>query len=168
MELLAMADQGRAGYSIVDYSKETARSEMNVGVVTALSLPGLLTNLGNFETALAGVIIGAISAKRLSVYDNPTGAAFPTNVYAQREIRWIVHYHDNTAAFGAVANPAFGRKYTVEYACPDASLLQPHTDLMDLTATNAAAFVTAFEAAFLAPMGGAAAIDFIELVGRKG
>src|SRR6266705_1635298 len=112
-----MSNQGSASYTIQDYSLEKATSKMNVGVVTALSLAGLLTNLGAFETALDGVIIGTVFKKALNVYDNPTGDAAPTNHYAQREIRWIVHYHDNTATFGLEPNNAFGRAYTVEFAC---------------------------------------------------
>jgi len=181
------SNQGTATYTIQDYSREKAHSSMNVGIVTALSLPNLLTNLGNFEKALDNIIIGTVFKKSLSVYDNATNNGIPTNVFAQREIRWVVHYHDNTPAFGVVdssgnpitgvpdvPNPAFGRAYTVEYACPDLSLLQQNSDLMDLSTSGGpangkgAAFVLQFENTFLAPSGGVARIDYIELVGRKG
>jgi hypothetical protein len=163
-----MANQGSASFTIQDYSREKSNSSMNVGVVTGASLPGLLTNLGTFQTALEGVIIGTVFKNALSVYDNQTGNAKPTNVYAQREIRWIVHYHDSQAAFGAVPNTAFGRAYTSEWACPDLSLLMTDTDLMVIDAGAGQTFVTEFQDTFLAPSGGTLLVDFIELVGRKG
>lgn len=163
-----MAAQGTATYTIQDYSREKSVSQMNVGVVTALSLPGLLTNLGTFKTALQGVTIGTIFKEALSVYDNPTGNPAPTNVYAQREIRWIVHYHDNTPTFGLETNNAFGRAYTVEYACPDLSLLVANTDLMKIDSGAGQTFVTEFQDTFLCPSGGAIVVDYVELVGRKG
>jgi hypothetical protein len=163
-----MANQGTATYTIQDYSREKSTSQMNVGVVTGASLPGLLTNLGTFKTALQGVIIGTIFKEALNVYDNPTGNAKPTNVYAQREIRWIVHYHDNTPTFGLEPNNAFGRAYTVEFACPNLSLLVDGTDLMNIASGAGQTFVTEFQDTFLAPSGGAAVVDYVELVGRKG
>lgn len=163
-----MAGQGAAGYTIRDYSKESANSRMNVGVVDALSLPGLLTNLGNFQTALQGVIIGKVYKNSLSVYDNIVDETLPTNHYAQREIRWIVHYQDTQAMFGLETNTSFGRKYTVEFACPDLSLLLPNSDIMNIASGAGATFKTNFEGTFLAPSGGTLAVDFIELVGRKG
>lgn len=141
---------------------------MNVGIITGASLPGLLTNLGTFQTALEAVIIGTVFKNALSVYDNPTGNAKPSNVYAQREIRWIVHYHDSQAMFGLEPNPSFGRSYTSEWACPNLSLLVTDTDLMKIDTGAGATFVTEFQDTFLAPSGGTLVVDFIELVGRKG
>lgn len=163
-----MANQGSASFTIQDYSREKANSSMNVGVVTGASLPGLLTNLGTFQTALEAVIIGTVFKNALSVYDNPTGNAKPSNVYAQREIRWIVHYHDNTETFGLEPNNAFGRAYTSEWACPNLSLLVTDTDLMNIASGAGQTFVTEFQDTFLAPSGGAIVVDYVELVGRKG
>lgn len=164
-----MANQGSASYTIEDYSNETSESSMNVGIVTGASLPGLLANLGTFEAALDAVIIGSISKKALKVYDNPTGADAPTNPYAQREIRWIVHYHDSQESFGLEPNTSFGRQYTVTYGCPDLSLLDPdNRDMMLISSGAGLTFVTEFRDCFLAPSGGTLEVDYVELVGRKG
>lgn len=45
-------------YSIMDHSKETKTIRLHVGEITAVSLPGLLTELAAFETALDAVILG--------------------------------------------------------------------------------------------------------------
>lgn len=162
-----MANQGTATFTIIDESKEKAVSSMNVGIVTGASLPGLLTNLGQFKTALDAVIIGTVFKESLTVYDNPTGEALPTNPYAQREIRWIVHYHDSQEMFGLEPNNAFGRAYTVEFACPDLSIKVAGSDLMIINAGVGQTFVTEFQECFLAPSGGTLVVDFVELVGRK-
>jgi hypothetical protein len=45
-------------YSILDHSEETKTIRLPVGEITAVSLPGLLTNLSAFETALDAVLLG--------------------------------------------------------------------------------------------------------------
>lgn len=164
-----MANQGRAGYTLIDASNEKAVFSMNVGVVTGASLPGLLTNLGAFETAMDAVTLCNIYRKRLQVYDNPgTDPSIPSNQSAQRELRWLVHYHDSQAMFGAEANNFFGEKYTCEVPGADPSLLVAGTDLMNVAAGAGATFKTEFQDCFLAPSGGTLVVDYIELVGRKG
>lgn len=51
---------GRQPYSVSlrDYSGETKSVRLYTGEITAVSLPGLLTALGDFKTALAAVTLG--------------------------------------------------------------------------------------------------------------
>lgn len=161
-----MANQGRAGYTMIDNSSDKNVFSMNVGVVTGASLPGLLTNLGTFETALDAVVLSNIYRKRLQVYDNPgTTPTPPASTTAQNEKKWLVHYHDNTPTFGLEPNNAFGEKYVCEIPGADESLIVSGTNRMNIAAGSpGATFVTEFQDAFLAPMGGAIVVDFIEYV----
>lgn len=161
-----MANQGRAGWTIIDNSNDKNVFSMNVGVVTGASLPGLLTNLTNFEEALDPVILCNIYRARLQVYDNPGATPVaPASTLAQNEKKWVVHYHDSQAAFGATPNNFFGTKYVCEVPGADESLIVSGTNLMNIAAaTPGAAFVTAFQAAFLAPSGGTLVVDYVEYV----
>jgi len=81
-----------------------------------------------------------------------------TNPLAQRENKWLVRYHD-----------ADSTKFTVEIPTADLSLLDTGTEFLDLTGTEAAAFVTAFEAYAKSPDDPtlATTVDSIQFVGRR-
>lgn len=159
-----MANQGRAGWTIQDNSGDKNVFSMNVGVVTGASLPGLLTNLGTFETALGAVLDCNVYKNRLSVYDNTVNPALPASTQAQNEKKWLVHYHDSQATFGAVPNVFFGEKYTCEIPGAKESLIEAGTNRMIITAGAGQTFVTEFQDAFLAPSGGTLVVDYVEYV----
>ena len=57
---------------------------------------------------------------------------------AQRELAWVVHYHDNEEYFDAptnsILNENYGAQQTMRIACPevtDTALLQPDSDIAD-------------------------------------
>lgn len=160
-----MANQGRAGWTIQDNSQDKNVFSMNVGVVTGASLPGLLTNLGDFQDALIAVLDSTVYKNRLSVYDNVVDPAVPASLQAQNEKKWLVHYHDSQEAFGAVANVFFGEKYVCEIPGAKESLIVGGTNRMNIeAATPGATFVTEFQDAFLAPSGGTLIVDYVEYV----
>jgi hypothetical protein len=82
----------------------------------------------------------------------------PSDPVAQREVKWLVRYHD-----------AAGRKYSVEIPTADLSLLDTDSEFLDLAATYPAAFKTAFEDVVVSPAddGSAVTIDSIQFVGRR-
>lgn len=159
-----MANQGRAGWTIQDNSQDKNVFSMNVGVVTGASLPGLLSNLTDFQEALAPVLDCAIYKARLSVYDNTVDPAVPASTQAQNEKKWLVHYHDSQATFGAVPNVFFGERYTCEIPGAKESLIVSGTNRMDISAGVGLAFKTEFQDAFLAPSGGTLLVDYVEYV----
>lgn len=137
-----MANTQQYGSTILDYSNEVSRFECTTEVITALTLPTVLTLLTNFETALAPMILGTVVRKQQDVFDNTLPRTLPASENAQRERKWLVVYHDNTT----------GKIFRT--AIPTANLvghLTPGTDLADLADTEVDAFVTAFEAAFRSP-----------------
>lgn len=159
-----MSDQGELALTIRDASNELSTFSVNVGVVTAINLTAKLSLWNDFQNATVGIILGNLANSKATLFNNPINPNTPTNQVAQKEWKWAVHYHDNTDVFGALQNVFFGRHYVVSIACPDPALLIEGTDLMDLTSTAGAEFVTSFEETALAPSGGAAKIDYIELV----
>lgn len=159
-----MANQGRAGWTTRDNSRDVSTFSMNVGIVTGASLPGLLTNLTNFEEALDPIILTSIYKARLSVYDNTKDPTIPASKLAQNEKKWVVHYHDSQTDFGAVPNVFYGTQYVCEIGGADESLLIANTNKLDISAGVGAAFVTAFQAAFLAPSGGTLLVDYVEYI----
>jgi hypothetical protein len=94
----------------------------------------------------------------VTFFNTKFSKVLPTNPEAQREKKWFVRYQDNT-------NFAI---YHIEIGGADASIgLLPGTDLLDLTGTEAAAFVTAFEGVALSPDGNAVTIIDVTFVGRS-
>lgn len=117
----------------------------NIGLVTAL------------QNALINIIIGnvasrAVAAEQTNINDTPVA-----NGFAQRESKALVHYRGNTSNVLMRA----------EIPTPDLAKLIPETDLFDLTDTDMAAFVTAFEA--IVNRGGteAVTVEEIRFVGRN-
>ena len=142
---------------ITDRSNETSRFSAPVDPVT----PPSDAQLTALHDAVEGFVIGSVGDGILQtdiVKDAGTDAV-PASAFAQRELRWLVSYVSST-------NVA----YTREIACPDASLLGSGTDQLDLTGTEAAAFVTAFEAVAKVKEGddyNTVSVTSIKLVGRR-
>lgn len=144
---------------ITDYSNE--KSSFGVTSVTANA-----GNLAAQQTAAAALVaavddltIGELTKQQMAlvILDTP---AIPTNVYAQRELKWLVQYMGDTS----------GKTFSVEIACPDVTdNVAPNTDIADLSSTDWAAFVTAFEAFVKSPDNGTEAVSVIgaRLVGRN-
>lgn len=128
--------------------------------MTALTIAEILTQLASYEITLDGITLGTASQSKIILDITPLSADAPTNVFAQRELKWLVHYHSNT----------LNHKFTLEIPTADPTgRLQPGTDLMDLTETAAAAWKTSFEVNAVAPDDDTdqVTVDYVELVGRN-
>jgi hypothetical protein len=159
-----MSDQANLGLTIRDASNETSTSNFNLGLQTPATIAANIVLTNALQNAIVGIILGNLYKSKYTYFDNTMNPAIPNNQAAQKELKWMVHYHDNTDLFGALQNPHYGDKYIVSIACPDTSKLVEGTDFADLTDTAVATFVSAFEDVVLAPGGGAAVIDSIEIV----
>lgn len=165
---------GRLGFSMLDYSREKASFSMATGEVTAVSLPGLLTEVGDLRTAIEGITLGVVSDERLSVFETNLANTPPTSPLAQVESAWLVTYEDATAFFddpvNEIPNEGFGRLFTMTIPTADIAAtgrLAANSDEAVLTETGMAAFVTAFEATARSPYGGAVNVVSIRAVGRN-
>jgi len=146
-------------FQITDYSNEKS----SFGVTSITANAGNLAAQQTAAAALAGAVedltIGELTKQQMAlvILDSP---AIPTSPYAQREMKWLVQY------IGDVS----GKIFSVEIAAPDITdNVVPNTDVADLTSTDWAAFVTAFESYVRSPDNGTETVTVIKatLVGRN-
>jgi len=140
------------------------------GEVTTTSIRGAGISSANYDaqvtlmTALRGamddIVLGVQKKYQIIAADNILSNTPPTDAFAQRELKWLVTYADDTT----------GKEYQVEIgtALPTDNVTAG-TDYADLTATDIAAFVTAFEAFARAPddLTHTVTVTSIRLVGRN-
>lgn len=137
----------------IDYDEEN--STFAVTVQNAVTDPQI-TSLYN---ATAGLTLGNQQVSYLIERTDKDGASTgpPANGEAQREKKWVVTY------IGADSN----KTYTREIPCADWSLLTGNSNKLDLAGVEAAAFVTAFEAAAAGEESETVTVSSIKAVGRN-
>lgn len=165
---------GQGGFTFVDYTKEKASLTFHTGVVTAGTLPGLLTQFGALRTAILGIVRSNAISERLMVFNTKLGNTPPTDPEAQVEEKWLVTYEDDLEFFdaptNAIPNEGFGKVFQMELPGADLSLadvLKPNSDEADLAHTAIAAFITAFEDIARSPHGGTVNVLAVTYVGRN-
>lgn len=165
---------GRLGFRMIDYSRETSGFSIATGEVTAVSLPGLLTEVGDLREAIEGITLGNVASESLTVFDTNLTNTPATSPLAQVESAWLVTYEDTTAHFDdpvdAIPNEGYGRLFTLTIPTAEiatAGRLAPNSDEAVLTEAGMAAFVAAFEATARSPYGGAVNVVSIRHVGRN-
>lgn len=123
-------------YSIMDHSAETKTIRLPVGEITAVSLPGLLTELTAFEAALDAVLLGVRHKQSWGTETVVTNTP-PTELDAQIETEMLVRLQgDTTEAPFSFRIPAVD--YTAfNYADP------PAGDTVILSGAGASAATTA-------------------------
>jgi len=128
-------------FQITDYSNEKSTTTLNTTVLTAGNFAAQQTLAAALAAAIEDLTIGELTKQINSVplLDTP---AIPTNPYAQREMKWLVSYQGDVS----------GKLFSSEIAAPDITdNVVPNTDTADITSTDWAAFVTAFEAYVKSP-----------------
>lgn len=165
---------GKLGFSMLDYSREKSAFSLATGEVTAASLPGLLTEVGELRTAIEGITLGVVSDETLSVFNTNLSNTPPASALAQVESCWLVTYEDDLPFFddpvNAIPNEGFGRLFTLTIPTADiaaAGRLAANSDMAILTEAGMAAFVTAFEQTARSPYGGTVNVVSIRFVGRN-
>jgi len=128
-------------FQITDYSNEKSTTVLNTTVLTAGNFAAQQTLAAALAAAIEDLSIGELTKQinSVPVLDTP---AIPTNPYAQREMKWLVQYQGDVS----------GKLFSSEIAAPDITdNVVPNTDTADITSTDWAAFVTAFEAYVKSP-----------------
>lgn len=163
---------GYGSFSFLDHNGERSNMQFYTGNVTAVSLPGLLTQWGALRSAIEDITLGTVSQEELSVFRTKISNTLPADENAQRERKWLVVYEDNLPFFdpptNAIPNGGYRKVFTFEL--PIALLtgqLQPNSDQADLTTDEMAAFVTAFQAIARSPYGGTVTVLRLIAVGRN-
>jgi hypothetical protein len=156
--------------TIQDYNGETSVTGINVGAVTAVSLPGLLSDIADYRAGIDGLILGTVKSDQLVAYKTPGTNALPADQNAQVERKWLVTYDDITQYFDApinsIPNAGFGKIFNVEIATADATLLDDNQEFLPISSGPGLAFASAFNTLAKSPYGGTARVLTIELVGR--
>lgn len=157
-------------YTLTDYNGEVSTTNIRVGAVTAVSLPGLLTDIAAMTAAIDDLVLGVRKSDSLRAFRTPGSNALASDPNAQVERKWLVTYDDITAFFdppvNAIPNAGFGNVFSIEIGTADASLLDDNSEYLDLTAGEGLAFVTAFQNMARTPYGGEPRVLSIQLVGR--
>lgn len=152
--------------SLRDWDKKIGDVQINTGLVTSLTLPALLTQIGALRTAVDNITIGVVANEKQEVFNTILSQSIPTDQNAQRGNKWLVSYHDGTQFFdapvNAIPNDAYLRKFRVMIPTADNTLLADNDTLLDLTVNPGLAFKTAFEAIAKSPAGGIAVLDFVQ------
>lgn len=150
-------------------SRHTLRIRDASGESSSFGLPGVDLTGANFDaqvalwvafrTAVDGISIGNNAEFGLKALGAEIDDTNPANQFAQRELKWLVNWVNSTT----------GESHQTEIACPDAALLVPGSDLMNIAAGAGAAFVTAFENVVRGGPTGLNLVDItsIRLVGRN-
>lgn len=139
-----------------DYNREKSSTAVSVGPLTAANYTAKHAAIAAYEAALEGITLG--EQRRTTISEVFAGSVDPvTDTNAQRETKWLVTARDITEFFdvgNTISNPGFGNLFQVEIPTADLSLLENNSDELALDGTEAAAFVTAFEAVANSPTGG--------------
>jgi len=155
---MAFNPRGYAEITYVDFSNEKSRFRVNSAVLNAGNIAAQITAFGTLITATDAIVLGAKTNTKQIAVDTAYSAVLPTDVNAQRERKWLVRYQDQTnLRIGTTTVP------TAEFT----GRLIAGTDLADLTDTDIASFVSAFEAYAKSPDGNAVVVLAMVGVGRN-
>jgi len=147
-------------FTFIDFSEEQSSMSFHFGPITALTIGAFLTQFGALRTATEAIVLGELGSDQWVGDSTNYAAAAPTDPNAQRERKWLVQYEGTTS-------------HTIyNFTIPTANLagtdfLVPGTDEADLTTTEIAAWVTAFEAIGKTPYQEAVNVLNIYAVGRN-
>jgi len=146
-------------FSVLDYSEEVSSFRFNFGAITAISLPGFLTNFGALRTALGNIITGTIQKEAWVGDSTVISNVPPVDSNAQVELKFLLTYEGDTSK----------KKFRSEVPTPDTSKVIAGTDKVDLTDTDIAAYITAFETIARSPDSDTETVTVLdmELVGRN-
>lgn len=142
----------RLTVSGLDKSSEGTRTALHMTTLTAANFDAQITAAQAIQGAIQGISLIDFEGLSIAHVDAPTETDLPASPYAQREAKWLVRYSDDVTA----------KSYTVEIGGPDLTLLASDGKTLDVSGGAGAAFVTAFEANVVSPVGNA--VTYIEAV----
>jgi len=148
------------GLKMYDYNGEPSTVTIPTADLTAANIVASMAAGDALVTAIEGITLGLSSVKTYVAKRSPlSGDVRATDAGAQRELKWLVRYHDSVTFV----------RGTTEIPTADTAQLDPanrgYAEIGDAGVVDA--FVTAFEAFALGPSGNAAVVDDILLVGRN-
>lgn len=147
-------------WKLKDFSREDSSVKMYNGAITPVSLPGFLTEFGQMRTAIDDITLGTVVEETWVGDKTDISNIAPTNVFAQREMKWLVTYEDDVSK-----NVHY---LTIPTADPTGRLIAG-TDKANLAEAAMAAFVTRFNSFARSPESDQNTVTLldVELVGRN-
>lgn len=146
-------------FTMMDHEEEKSPATIYAGDITAVSLPGFLTDFGALRTAIEGITIGVVHKESWTGDETILSNTPPANGFAQRESKWLVRYRDDVTE----------EVYRMEIGTADLSLLPAGEEFLDITAGAGLAFRTAFETIARTPESSSNTVTVISVqhVGRN-
>lgn len=149
----------RNNFTIRDYSNELS----SFGIISVTGNAGNLAAQLALQTTLSSAVenltIGHLDKYTYSI-EGLNSPVTPSNVYAQREVKWLVSYVGDTS----------GKVFTIEIAAPNLTdNLNGNSDQADLSSADWVAFVDAFEDYARSPDNGTETVSVVSarVVGRN-
>lgn len=153
-----MADTGYSVFVFADFDGEKSSVRVRSTALNAGNFAAEETEHDALLSAIGAITLGE-AVKHQFGNEETISIAPSDDDAAQREIKWLVQYHDATT---------FDR-YTVELPCADTTKLDDedrgNAEIGDAGVVDA--FIVAFEAFVLTKNGNSAVVDEITLVGRN-
>lgn len=149
--------------TVYDYDEEVSTAQFPAPDMTSANSDDVYADGLTLQQALDAIILGLITQKRHVAQTSPLAVGKASSELAQREIKALVRYYDDTTFV----------KATMEIPCIDLTLQHPnypgvfYRDGVSGHETAIGTFVTAFEAFVPGPSGNAAVVYEIVHVGRN-
>lgn len=147
------------GFTLLDHSNEKSNVGMFSTTLTAANFDAEETLFAAVQAAILNLTTGTLNkTQRALVVDGSSTP--PTDPYSQRELKWLVTYTGDVS----------GKSFQIEIPTPDlVDNLVAGSDLADLSSTDWAAFITAFEAFAASPDDDTESVTVVtaRLVGRN-
>lgn len=149
-------------FALMDYSESVASFRVYFGAITAVSLPGFITQFGALRSALDGITLGTIKSERWVGDEVVLNNIPPSDSMAQNKLKWLVHLENLTG----------GNRFTFTVPTPDLSLAtvnQYGEQFANLDAPEIQAFITAVENLVADPVYGHedCVVTEMEIIGRR-
>jgi len=154
----------RAGQTLQDYGTpgsgtgaEKSSWSVWIPTLTAANIVAVTGAVSTLYSAVLDITLGSQAASNILAVSTAATLA-NNNPLAQRENKWLVRYRD-----------ADNTPFSVEIPTADLSLLTLGSEFADLTTTEMAAFVAAFEAVVKSPDDPtlAVTVNSVQFVGRR-
>jgi len=144
---------------ISDYGAERSTVTMRGAILTAANFDAQAAAALSLRDAIADITIGLLTGfdfgNRYEIVSPKTQASDP---FAQREAKWRVRFMGSDAS----------GPHRLEIPCPDLQFLDVNNrGFLDLTSTEGAAFVSAFEAWYVLEGGATVTVLSVEHIGKN-
>jgi len=142
-----------------DYSNEKSSVTVHAAELTALNFDAQATEAGALSVAMNALSIGNLIRRTITQLEVDIPGT-PANVYAQRELKWLVSYRGDTS----------GKLFQIEIPCANLTdNLVEGTDLADVGSVSWGNFIAALETYARSPDDDTETVTFegARLVGRN-